>query len=90
MKQEPLPADVESIHSTQPITSSWLALITLTCGSYALSEWETTSALLYGLAWLKLAVITAVFMELKSCRPLFLRGALALYTLTLFVIVFSS
>ncbi len=72
------------------LNATWLALTIMTVGSYALSEWETSPTLLFGLAWLKLALITAVFMELKHCRPIFLRSALALYTLTLGVIALNS
>jgi hypothetical protein len=79
-----------SATASKSTTLTWVALLALTCGSYALSEWESTPAMLFGLAWIKLALITAVFMELKHSRPLFLRSALALYTLTLAVIVMVS
>lgn len=83
MKTNALPKEPTSL------TGTWLALLALTCGSYLLSERETSPLFIFSLAWIKLTLVSAVFMELKHCRPLFLRLALALYTATIFVIVIA-
>jgi len=90
MSDQTTKAKLRESATTRPITLTWAALVILTCGSYALSEWESNPSLLFGFAWIKLALISAVFMELKHCRPIYLRSALALYTLTLLIIVLVS
>jgi hypothetical protein len=78
------------MNSTTQTNLTWLALLALTCGSYWLSELEAQPVALFAIALLKLFLITAVFMELKHCRPLLIRSAMSLYLLTLSLIVITS
>ncbi len=78
------------MNSTTQTNMTWVALLALTCGSFWLSGFEAQPAALFAIAFVKLFLITAIFMELKHCRPIFIRGAMSLYLLTLSLIAITS
>ncbi|MBT3341253.1 MAG: hypothetical protein HOM34_04970 [Planctomycetes bacterium] len=72
----------------------WVLLLALSAGSYLVGEnyvgGSTAAWLLMGAALIKLILISSVYMELKYCRPLYLRVAMGLYALTLGLIAWVS
>ncbi len=72
----------------------WVLLLSLSASSYLVGEnfvdGRAAIYLLMGAAFLKLLMITGVYMELGHCRPLYLRIATGLYLLTLGLIAFVS
>ncbi|MDA0667653.1 MAG: cytochrome C oxidase subunit IV family protein [Planctomycetota bacterium] len=67
--------------NARSINTTWIVLLALTTASYFFAEADNATPWilpLLGIAFLKLGLIQAVFMELFGCRPMFLRIALAL------------